>query len=132
MEIKVPKFKLLKSILLVLISLIVLLTVHFECRPQSIPILAYHDFDYQINLKEDDEWTDSVENFESQMKYIHDNSYTTISMEEFYCWKKGKCTLPKKSVLITFDDGNKSIYNFVYPIMKKYGLKGTSFIIGDR
>lgn len=116
-----------------LILIIIIFLIYFNFRPQSIPVLAYHDFDLaeNINYKKKNMFVDSVDNFEKQMKYIYKNNYKTLSMEEFYCWKKRKCELPKKSVLITFDDGYKSIYEHVYPILKKYNLKGTSFIIGD-
>ena len=32
-------------------------------------------------------------------------------------------------IVITFDDGQKSVYTYAYPIMKQYGIKGTVFII---
>jgi peptidoglycan/xylan/chitin deacetylase (PgdA/CDA1 family) len=40
--------------------------------------------------------------------------------------------LPKKSVLITIDDGHYETYHVAYPILKKYNLKATSFVIGSR
>jgi peptidoglycan/xylan/chitin deacetylase (PgdA/CDA1 family) len=45
---------------------------------------------------------------------------------------KKKITLPKKSVLITFDDGYKSTIELAYPILKNYKFKATSFIITSR
>lgn len=126
------KIKLLILICIILIP-IILISLYYIFRPQSIPILAYHDFDYEKNIINNEEsmFVDSIEKFEKQMKYIYEKGYKTLSMEEFYNWKKGKIKLPRKSVLITFDDGSKSIYELVYPIMKKYNLKGTSFIIGS-
>ena len=125
------------SVVLLVIPIlsIIIFVGYYLFRPQSIPVLAYHDFSKAEDIDPTDTkyaFVDNIENFEKQMKYIYNNGYKTLSMDEFYCWKTRKCKLPKKSVLITFDDGNVSIYKYVLPILKKYDLKGTSFIIGSR
>lgn len=43
-----------------------------------------------------------------------------------------KLDLPKKTVVITFDDGYKSIKTLVYPILNKYKFDSTVFIIGEK
>lgn len=77
------------------------------------------------------EWVAAVSDFEKQMKYLYDNQYTTLTMDEFYNWYKGKGKLPAKTVVLTFDDGDYEFYHLVYPILKKYKLKATMFIIGS-
>ena len=52
-------------------------------------------------------------------------------MDEFYNWYNKKIELPEKSVLITFDDGYADNYYFAYPILKKYNLKATFFVVGS-
>jgi peptidoglycan/xylan/chitin deacetylase (PgdA/CDA1 family) len=42
---------------------------------------------------------------------------------------RGEIQLPDKTVCITFDDGHKSNYQYVFPILKKYNLKATIFLI---
>lgn len=44
--------------------------------------------------------------------------------------EKGEA-LPEKPVVITFDDGYQSNYEYAYPILKKYGMKATIFVIGS-
>ena len=131
--------KKIRKILIILCSIFGIIFVaiigYYILRPQTIPILAYHDLKpYDMMTKEDknDYFIDSVENFEKQMKYISKHNYKTLSMDEFYCWMIKKCGQPKKSVVITFDDGNKSVYEYVLPILKKYNLKATSFVIASR
>ena len=68
--------------------------------------------------------------FDRQMKWLHDRHYRTINCEEFYLWYKGKIKLPPKTVLITFDDGFKEVVSLALPVLKKYDMKATSFIIG--
>ena len=94
-----------------------------------VPVLAYHkivasgiEFENNTLIAED--------TFDSQMKYLHDNGFTTLTMDEFYDWYTGKIEVPKKSVLITFDDGYYGVYHLAYPIIKKYDMAATVFCIG--
>lgn len=89
-----------------------------------IPILAYHDV-----LENPVEETDiSIKNFEAQMDYLAKHHYKTLSLDEFYDWKNGK-EIKGKKVVLTFDDGKESFYTTVVPILEKYQLKATVFII---
>ena len=101
----------------------------------KIPILTFHRV-VSDELKQtkfsNDEWTHSYDVFKKQIKYLYDNGYKTINLDEFYCWYKGRCNFPKKTVVITFDDGNLDDYYLVMPLLKKYGFKGTTFIVGSR
>ena len=66
------------------------------------------------------------------MEYLFNNGYKTISTEEFYKWYKGEIDFYGKTVMITIDDGKYEAYYLVYPIIKKYNFKATSFIVGSR
>ena len=100
---------------------------------ESIPVLTYHNIvseEIKNTKYKNDEWAGSVEDFKMQMKYLYDNGYKTISMDEFYNWYKGNIELPKKTVAITFDDGYVGLYTHVIPVLKQYDFKATAFIIG--
>lgn len=45
---------------------------------------------------------------------------------------RNKVNLPARSVVITFDDGLKSVNRYAYPILKQYGFHATAFIISSR
>jgi peptidoglycan/xylan/chitin deacetylase (PgdA/CDA1 family) len=62
------------------------------------------------------------------MKYLKENGFHVISPEELRAFLEYKQRLPKKSLLITMDDGYKSVYEVAYPILKKYGFTATLFI----
>ena len=100
-----------------------------------IPILTFHRI-VSDNIKNEyyknNQWVASIKVFESQIKYLHDNGYKTISINQFYCWYKGNCIFDNKTVMITFDDGNLEDYYLVLPILKKYNIKATTFIVGKR
>ncbi len=68
-----------------------------------------------------------IEQFEKHMKYFHDNGYLTLTMEELELFLDGKIRIPKKSTVITLDDGRK-LHNSI-PIVEKYEVDATFFII---
>jgi len=67
----------------------------------------------------------------SAVAWLNNNGFTTMSLEEVYeAFETGK--VPVRPVAITFDDGYADNYTEAYPILKKYGMKATFFIITFR
>jgi hypothetical protein len=66
--------------------------------------------------------------FERCIKYLHDNRYVTIGLDELYQHLRFQKSIPDKSIILTFDDGYLDNWVFVYPILKKYKMKGTIFV----
>ncbi len=93
----------------------------------SVPVLMYH----HVSSHKGALVTITPENFESHARFLADEGYKTLSLDEFAAFKKGRLELPKKSVLITFDDGWIDNYLVAYPILKKYSLRATIFIVTD-
>ncbi|MBQ6975725.1 MAG: polysaccharide deacetylase family protein [Selenomonadaceae bacterium] len=90
----------------------------------KILVLNYH----QIN----DNHTSlavSVNDFDSQMNYLVDNGYIAITPDALLSALEGELELPAKPMLITFDDGYIDNYDNAFPILQKYGLRATVFII---
>ena len=91
---------------------------------QTIPILTYHrltkDCNSPLCLR--------GSTFEHQMRYLKENGFHVISPKELLAFLEYKQRLPKKSVMITVDDGYRSVYKVAYPILKKYGFTATFFI----
>ena len=122
-------------ILIIVISSFLVLKNLPNKNTDRIPIITFHRLvpDNIKNTKyKDNVWVGSIDTFESMMKYIYENNYKTLSNEELYGWLNKKIELPKKSVMITFDDGFYEDYYLVYPILKKYKLKATTFVVGSR
>lgn len=92
---------------------------------RKIPILMYHAIA--------DVPTSSYTNLfvrpselEAQLNYISDNGYQTITFEDL-----DSISAYSKPIMLTFDDGYKDNYDILFPLLKKYGLKATIFIITD-
>ena len=75
----------------------------------------------------------TVQSFEEQLKYLKDNNYKTLTIEEFRAWMYGEISLPARSVLITFDDGATGTGfqngNKLIPLLEKYNMHATLFLI---
>jgi peptidoglycan/xylan/chitin deacetylase (PgdA/CDA1 family) len=95
---------------------------------EGVIVLCYHN----VSDKGGNLYTISPEEFENQIKYMIEKGYTSITIDDLYDYYFNGKSIPKKSVLITFDDGLKGVYEFAYPILKKYGFKATFFVIVSR
>lgn len=65
--------------------------------------------------------------FRKQLDYLKNNNYFTPTMEEFENWIDGKINLPKKTVMITIDDGWKS--EIGVEILNEYEMNATLFLV---
>lgn len=92
--------------------------------PNGIPILAYHMINDGTSA-----YSVSPELFEAHLNYLKEEGYTAISLLEFAKAKKGKFVLPDKPVVITFDDGYEDNYTTALPLLEKYGMKGSVFMV---
>lgn len=106
-----------------------------EKYSNKIPIFTFHRLvpdKVKKKLYMNDEWVGSINIFKKMVKYIYYNGYKTLSTEDFYKWYIGEVEYNKKTLLITIDDGFYEDYYLVYPIIKKYNLRATSFVVGSR
>lgn len=94
---------------------------------QTIPVLAYHKFSKHTS----DRMTVREDAFEEQMAFLKKNGYRVIRLDDLFEFLKRKRPLPPKSVVITFDDGWRSMYDIAYPVLKRYGYPATLFVSTD-
>lgn len=99
----------------------------------GIPVLMYHYF-YDKSKGEtgkDNNWME-ISSFEEQLKYLDENDWYFPTWGELYDFVTGKIILPKKSIVITADDGHESFFEYAVPVINKYDVKVTSFVITGR
>ena len=81
----------------------------------KIPILLYHNFVTTVPESDPDNFNyiNTPESFEENIKPLLENGYTIISMKELNDCDTGKMKLPEKPIIITFDDGYYSNYEYI-------------------
>jgi len=94
---------------------------------KDLLILEYHSISFVVKRP----LAVKVDNFEKQVRYLSDKCYTPISFDDLYKSMRGNVTLPKKPLIITFDDGYLDNYTYAFPILKKYGFTATIFLATD-
>lgn len=132
----ITKLFIRKIITLAISSLIFLLglqpSAHGELRTGNenfqairVPILLYHRFGPLVS----DSMTVTTDTLKSELKYLNDNGYRVIPLAELVDYYLGKKkSLPPRSVVITVDDGHKSVYADMLPLVRKYQTPVTLFI----
>lgn len=122
-----------KAILLLILVILIIIITYLYKNP-NIAVLCYHNLateEEKQNFPEEADWTITVDNFKEQLEYLKKNNYKTLTMEEFYKWKNNELDLPYRSVLITFDDGFLSNYEYAFPLLKQYDMNATVFVVGS-
>ncbi|MFQ5705929.1 MAG: polysaccharide deacetylase family protein [bacterium] len=93
-----------------------------------VPILAYHMVQPNMDL--------GITNitphrFEKQIRYLHQNGYRTVSLTDLVSDTGNDDLRGNKLVAITFDDAYQSVFEFAFPILKKFNFTATIFVISD-
>lgn len=96
-----------------------------------VPILMYHYVEYVQDKGDTIRQSLDVTpyTFEQEVKTLIAAGYTFMTNAEVADALSGKITLPAKPIALTFDDGYRDFYTDAYPILKKYHVKATEYII---
>ena len=95
----------------------------------SIPAILYHFIYLNGDTGCNDIICHSEEQIDSHFKFLADNNVFTLNTSEVLSFIKGEINLPKKSILITIDDGARA-ENFI-PFLEKYQLNATLFLVSS-
>ncbi len=94
-----------------------------------IPIAMYHYV--KPNAGKKDVLVVSPETFDKQMSFLSRNKYNVINLDEVADLINGKNKIPAKTLVINFDDGYVDNFTYAFPILQKYKIKATIFLIID-
>lgn len=101
--------------------------------PQSFRVLAYHDIG--DNVWESSEHLSNSTLIETKklidhFTWLKENGYHPVSLQQIIDAHNGKASLPGKAVLLTFDDGYKSVFTKVFPLLKLFNFPAVIAIVG--
>lgn len=119
------------GVLIILLWLVIVPTAVANAASKAI-ILNYHHLDPTPTTSS----TISPGLFAQHMKYLKEHGYHVISMEQLKKYLlspvQSEAALPERAVVITFDDGYASFYQYAFPILKEQGFSSTMFTIAGR
>lgn len=93
-------------------------------RP-GVPVLMYHRIWPALR----DGLTITPDDLREQWTWLRDNGYQCLKLSEFLSASKGQIRVPKKSFLLTFDDGYRNNLDFALPLLKEFDWEATIFLI---
>ncbi len=92
---------------------------------RTIPVFMYH----HVNWHEGDLVTLSPSGFETHLRTLKDRGYQTLFLDELVSILRGEKAALQPSVVLTFDDGHLDNWVFAFPLLQRYGMKATIFVI---
>lgn len=75
--------------------------------------------------------TVSPARFEAQIRWLVHRGFTSIVTADWIAWCNSSGTMPRRPVLITFDDGYADIAEFALPVLRRHGLNAVVFLVTD-
>jgi biofilm PGA synthesis lipoprotein PgaB len=98
-------------------------------KPGEFLVLCYHAV--PVQPAPDDDYSISQKRFVEQMEYLRTHGYNPVSFKDIIGAREGRKPLPEKPVLLTFDDGYFSYYDFVVPMLETLGYPSVLAVIGN-
>jgi len=92
----------------------------------TVPILCYHRFGPRPS-----QLAVTPAAFEAQMDFLARNGYHVIPLARLTGFLERGEPIPRKSVVLTIDDGYRSTFETAFPILRKYGFPATVFLYSD-
>jgi peptidoglycan/xylan/chitin deacetylase (PgdA/CDA1 family) len=94
----------------------------------TVPVLMYHS----VGIPNPN-WiwkflTIPYEIFEDHLRMLKRKGFNTIDFAQLYDYVSSGKTIPPNPIVLTFDDGYLDNWVYAYPLLKKYGFKGTIFV----
>lgn len=102
-----------------------------EGKPRTIKVLMYHRIVEEKAIS-DAHWSCVyVEDFRKQLELLDRWGFTAITFEDYRLFLSGELNLPRKPVVLTFDDGYLDTYTTAFPLLQEYGVKAVVYVIGN-
>jgi len=109
-----------------------------EHRSDRIPALLYHRliskerFDRGEIRSTERSYVAFDTHFAAQMQALQAAGYTTLHLDDYLAMRRGEQGRPPRPILVTFDDGFRSVYLHAFPALRRLGMKATLFMTPDR
>jgi peptidoglycan/xylan/chitin deacetylase (PgdA/CDA1 family) len=95
----------------------------------NLPILMYHSVKPQASAHND--LTVTTAAFQAQLQYLNKRGFQTVTLAHVAKAAQGRARLPRRSVVITFDDGYAALLEYAKPLLDLMGFTATVFVVGQ-
>ncbi len=91
-------------------------------------VLMYHSICEHVGKERHNKWRVRPADFEKQMSWLAKKGWNCVTMSELIAYDE----IPPKTVAVTFDDGFENNYSNAFPILKKYNIKATIYLVPNQ
>lgn len=95
-------------------------------------VLMYHRVVEDETMSQHQDTCLHVEEFNRHLEFLDRMGYTPITFKDYWLFQQNELQLPKKPVILTFDDGYLDTHQLAFPLLREYGMKAVVFVLGDR
>jgi peptidoglycan/xylan/chitin deacetylase (PgdA/CDA1 family) len=95
---------------------------------QTVPVLLYDELAGEPKNPR----ATSTNNFQRQLRYLAENGYRTITLDQLYAFLELDDQIPAKSVVISFDTVKPWAHEIAFPLLKHYGLTAAVFVATEK
>ena len=101
-------------------------------NPGAIKVLMYHRIVRDPELARRHSFCLHMDEFQRHLEWIDRWGFTPITFEDYRLFADDQLVLPRKPIIITFDDGYLDTYDVAFPILQEFGMHAVVFVLGDR
>jgi peptidoglycan/xylan/chitin deacetylase (PgdA/CDA1 family) len=94
----------------------------------GVPILIYHEVS-AVQPPTFRKYTVTPRAFAAQMHWLALAGYTPISLDALLAHRERGSALPRRPVVITFDDGFQGSYEHAAPVLRAHGFTATFYLV---
>jgi len=98
----------------------------------KLPILLYHKIEHVAPGSRYPKNYVTPEQFDAQLAFLRRLGYRSISFGDYLSYRKGRGRLPRRPVIITFDDGYRSNREIALPLLERHGFTATVFLVAGQ
>jgi peptidoglycan/xylan/chitin deacetylase (PgdA/CDA1 family) len=103
-----------------------------EVTPQKVKLLVYHRVVNDDRLSREYPWICvHTREFRNQLELLDRWGFTAVTFDDIRLCLAGQLDLPRRPVVLTFDDGYLDVYENAFPILCEYGMRAVVFALGD-
>src|SRR3954449_4478228 len=97
-----------------------------------VPVLYYHHISCPPDGSLEPQYWTCPDQLTAQLQYVSDAGWTVATIDQLAAWYAARVCPPSKTLVVSFDDGDRDAYTNAAPILESLGMRGSFFVIAGR